>query len=639
MQPRVLTGLPQKDPNLDRYDRILALANQMNAPKQPAKQKGRGGILSSLISELGGAGGAAGGAAIGTAIAPGIGTVIGAGLGGLFGGGGGRVVENKVRDNRLGLGDALKEGALSGILGGAGTAFQLARAGKAATGVKGISNLGKNIAAGGEASVVRQGVLEGTGASMKASSGGYGIGTRLAGQDIGARDSDRIASLLKKLKIPATSPEKSVRLLEPRLGKMGEELSANIAKSNVKFTKGEIQTFSKELANKVATAPGLGKSANNFAAEQVTKLAKVKDLQELSAFRKGLDTAINFNATNLASAEKQKAALILRTGIRDKVNALVPGLAEQNSLYHDATDALTLLKKGAKDIKGGGLVGKVTSLAPVKAAEAKLGAGLESIGKVSAGTGGPFTQVANQLKVQSPAALGRAITGAATPVEEMSVTDQFDPGGFSEDLQVDSGLGGLTGGFAPSAPVQSAYPLEQAIADYQAAPDAKTQKQVMDYYDFVSGAEQAKAKAGGGNGLNVTKVTAQQYGLAQSGQQALENLSELIQTDPGAITRLATPGRQLPIVGGYISKAAGTGDIDAIGYNIADSLLRLRTGAQANESEVKKLQSQIMPRAGDSPKTIQTKLRQIQQIFGSVLQMANSNAGPSVDLTGLSGAF
>ena len=47
---------------------------QMTSP-QPAKKKGRGGFLTSLISEAGGAGGAAGGAALGTALLPGIGLI------------------------------------------------------------------------------------------------------------------------------------------------------------------------------------------------------------------------------------------------------------------------------------------------------------------------------------------------------------------------------------------------------------------------------------------------------------------------------------------------------------------------------------------------------------------------------------
>jgi hypothetical protein len=91
---------------------------------KPAKKKGRGGFITSLISEAGGTGGAIGGASLGATIGsvvPGIGTVIGglagAGIGGFLGGTGGRLAENKIRDDEYRVGDALKEGAISGVAG------------------------------------------------------------------------------------------------------------------------------------------------------------------------------------------------------------------------------------------------------------------------------------------------------------------------------------------------------------------------------------------------------------------------------------------------------------------------------------------------------------------------------------------
>lgn len=109
------------------------------AKPQPKKKQGRGGFATSLISEGGALGGAATGAALGSVV-PGIGTIIGAGIGGALGGFGGRVAENKVRDDRLGIGDAAKEGALSGVFG-AGP-IRLAQVGKGVVGgVKGGNSL------------------------------------------------------------------------------------------------------------------------------------------------------------------------------------------------------------------------------------------------------------------------------------------------------------------------------------------------------------------------------------------------------------------------------------------------------------------------------------------------------------------
>lgn len=127
----------------EEIKRLQALASQAGASRQaaqpaPTKIKGRGGFLTSLISELGGAGGAAGGAAIGAGIGsvvPVLGTavggIIGAGIGGFAGGAGGRLAENKIRDDEFRVSQALKEGAVSGAFGAAGTGFQALKGAKA----------------------------------------------------------------------------------------------------------------------------------------------------------------------------------------------------------------------------------------------------------------------------------------------------------------------------------------------------------------------------------------------------------------------------------------------------------------------------------------------------------------------------
>lgn len=131
-----LDELAAIDQRFNQDTLLQALQKQRQKPTpQPKKKTGRGGTLTSLISEGGALGGAATGAALGSVV-PGIGTAIGGVVGGALGAFGGRLVENKVRDDRLGVGDAAKEGAISGVLGGplkllkyGGTAAKTARAG------------------------------------------------------------------------------------------------------------------------------------------------------------------------------------------------------------------------------------------------------------------------------------------------------------------------------------------------------------------------------------------------------------------------------------------------------------------------------------------------------------------------------
>ncbi len=100
------------------FDALQANYQPFELGEQSRKKKkgGRGGTLTALISEGGAFGGAATGAAIGSVV-PVLGTTIGGLLGGALGAFGGRVAENKVRDDRLGLGDASKEALLTGLLG------------------------------------------------------------------------------------------------------------------------------------------------------------------------------------------------------------------------------------------------------------------------------------------------------------------------------------------------------------------------------------------------------------------------------------------------------------------------------------------------------------------------------------------
>jgi hypothetical protein len=167
-----------KEPNLPQTNARI-VNGQYVVGNGPQKQRGKGGFLSSIISELGGAGGAATGAAIGAGFG-GIGAIPGAIIGGFLGGTGGKVAEQKIRDNQNFFGgggsakSAFGEGVLSGALSGAGEAYQLAKAGKAITGTRGITSFGKNIVAGGEqraASIAEKQALKDIGQSVTKESG------------------------------------------------------------------------------------------------------------------------------------------------------------------------------------------------------------------------------------------------------------------------------------------------------------------------------------------------------------------------------------------------------------------------------------------------------------------------------------
>lgn len=114
-----LTGFSNKGFTDTNSDPRQAMSAQMNQQQQKKPW------WTALISELGGAGGAAGGVATGAAIGsvvPGLGTAVGGLIGGaagaFLGGTGGRLAENKIRDNKFNVGSALGEGATDAVFSG-----------------------------------------------------------------------------------------------------------------------------------------------------------------------------------------------------------------------------------------------------------------------------------------------------------------------------------------------------------------------------------------------------------------------------------------------------------------------------------------------------------------------------------------
>lgn len=687
MNPTLANHIPQELLNnpdfINRYaDRMQARQQEAQARQQQAKaatpQRGRGGILSSLISETGGGLGAAGGAAAGAAIGsvvPVLGTavggLIGAGLGGFLGGTGGRAIENKVRDNQnfFGAGGSAKaafgEGALSGALSVGSEALQLAKAGKAITGARTLLHPIENIGAGiaeKNAGRAYMGGIETVGKSLKAGGMGMAQGASAPGVEaIGAKASDDlVAAVTKGFNIRVGSPESVQAALEPKLAKLSQDLSLKYTNANVALTAQEVNRLGTSILDKAVSQGGLsGDAGRNFALEEAHKITKLKDVKSLWEYAKELDSTINFNRSSGAAEPGHEAvANIIRERIRPFLNGKVEGIAADNNLYHQALDANKLLIKASANSRGGNLTSKLFSLAPVKSAEAKTGALIENIGRGVSGTGQgaltkPLSQISNQLLRQSPGAIGRGVYGMAN--QQMQPTDQpqdpnqpptamQDPTQPTDIMQTNSDgsysptyTGNTTDSFSmnnsqqPSQAPQSQYSLQQAIRDYQAAPTAKVQQQVMAYYDFVSKAEAAQVKAANNNnnnGLpsNVGKLSAKDYGLAQQGSRGLDELNQIIKNDPGVIGRSNTPGRGLPIIGGYIGKASGMTEFDTTGFAAISSLLRAQSGAAVPDSEVRSYMQHYLPRAGDTPQAVQRKIAQIRYNFRTVLQLGGSTS-------------
>lgn len=741
--------------------------------KKQNQTKGRGGIASSLISEISGAGAAGIGGAIGTALLPGVGTAIGVGIGGLVGGIGGRIAENEVRDSRVGLGDAVKEGATNAILGGAAKGYQAYKGAKA---VKGLSSIAKvadgpsttitksakgipvkyvptSSSAKGQLDVSRNqlinptvgqlddayhglvqggykvsgkvadstptyvgnkagrkltsatpgfygpkgqpivsmtgrktsipfgetvtgspetllaksqpvttevipgisgdassaiqapkrlGLLESVGQSLKRGASGYGTGAKVSGQEqLTSSGSDAVDATLKTLKIPATAPETQARMLDNHLNNIGSVLSKRYAQANAPVSTQEINGLGSNILGKVANTGGLSEGARKFALDEAEKLAKVgTDVNKVWEYSKELArNSTNFGANADAKlVDKEAAARIILDETRGFLNGKVPGAADANNLYHNAKQAEGFILDASRD-KGGGLIQRLASSGPVKTAEAKAGGLLESVGKYSAGTGGNASQFTNQLKVQAPGSLSRGFIGLNNPSDAQTaqapqdlMSQPQEGQSVTGDLLGQTNQGGDVTAQLLGQPQQdqsaggpSLSSLQQAIQQDIQTTGGKNISDLMQLgqlYGIVDQQGNPVQKTQGGLGANVGKVAAKDYANAQAGLQGVQNIAQLLGSDPSLLAKSAVPGGSLPIIGGYLRNQAGTGQLDAYAYDAADKYLKLTTGATATDAEIKNTATKLMPRAGDSPATVQSKLKQMADYYSIYLQGA-----------------
>lgn len=657
----------------------IGYANTANRdkPKEAPKSKrgsGNQSWLSSIISELGGAGGAASGAAAGAAlgsVVPGIGNIVGGIAGGIIGGFGGgtagRLAENKIRDNEYRLGDALKEGAISGAFGAVGPTWQAAR---------GLGALGK---AGGSAGIRG-------GASLL--SGMTDDAAKVAGKAIvksGAKAGKAIGQGITNADDLAYITQKGFQAA----GNRARAAQRGIISGNNGITPAEKVSFNRALDDANKWLSGIGKSKQYENADDALKalanqykrapeaikefgsknadelgtqfLQNIDNNPALKNTLKGKNAQIVDNLLNeaLGFSKKKNADFIefMSTKINPRYRTISSGgsagTVESQILeaFRDAGKGIIdekLVTRSGINKQYANLLGASKQLE--KTITRDIGAGASqgySLGRVLADVVGPTRDVAGRAMQQTGRATkyttplvrgattrgvlnGSGQTQEAPQEQQMQMQDVGGVGTLTQDALYGNGMQQAPN-MQPSAQAPDMmqqeqapqYTLQQALSEaYQLAPNA-SESELLSYAKALMA--QNETQATGAAGPNITKVTGQQYVLANRGANAVQQLAQLINSDPNVVNRLATPGRKLPIVGGSISKAAGTGDYDAISYNVANALLRLETGAQANPEEIKNLQTQLMPRAGDSAETIQIKLQQLQEAFSAFLNTANGS--------------
>lgn len=624
--------------------RILKELQSKNA--NGAKPKGN--FLTSLLPTGGGIGGALGGAAAGAAlgsVVPIVGTGIGGLLGALLGGAGGSAL-GKVGENAVtGEEDLSKGVAGEALLGGVlstpiGAGLKLARAGaKAATGL-GPKSAKQLVQEAGQASIPKLagglqaragqevaqtagntltqaptgilGRVQGAAKTADARTSGMGVGQKLNGNIISPSRSQELLDFARTNGVNAGTPNAQAIAAESLLKNTTGQLDSTLNAINRKINKKEIQAIQAAATARVAedaTITGATKTLDKFA----TKIANAKDVKALESIRKEADK-IAFTQTGAGKTSAAAQARSVRESIDEAITALSPEYKGVKGSYKTARDVAELTAKNANSAKGGlNLLGNNVGSQVIPGAISKGASALGGIGGAL-----PTASRATGAGVLGTTAR-QSLLGTRPELIQTDMPTELDANGLTAEdyaeLQGNPTLGGSTDPLSQEAQ-QPSNPFGISLSDVAsqlqvaiANGDTNGYTILSDLYDKINDYEQnalATSKPLSAEGSKVSAIT--QAGLASLNQ--LEGIA-----NDGVPLGTVVGGRGL--LGGLGSNLLGTASYDAAADNVADAMVRLRTGAAATKEELQ-LYKQLLPQAFDSPEVKAQKIKAVRDYFAGV---------------------
>jgi len=508
-------------------------------PTATKKKGGRGGPLTAFISEGGAAGGAALGATLGSVV-PGIGTLLGGIAGGAIGGFGGRLAENKVRDDRYGLSQALQEGALSGafsaIPGGKSVATASGKTGGKLFGMFGDDAVKTLTKKGGAETVENIGKLGKTGNYLRSLQRDITPGMPIKGGELSTEAALAQNKLLDKISKGGKG------LTRPNQYTLAEQYEkkllsqyANSAEAAKKFGKANVDDvvarFEAELAQNPSLASGLDKRSAGVKKALIDDFKKsadkpTKDFIDIVSGKINTRYKAASSGGNKGSIESQvyEAA---RKATKGHIDDSLMARSKFNEEYATIKGAKENLSKAigknqsAGTTQGVGIGRSISAVAgPVGDV---LGRGAQQAGRAT------NTTLARQgvRQVGGRALMGGVGGESVDPMQDAQLNpedqqlaqlyEQYSGGG--DPMQQMNGMGAQQ-----QMPQQSAYSLQDALADLQRATTASQQKQIMDRYDFVSKAEAAQNK-----GQELTAIQRNKVAGFQTAGEVLNQLESLWQ--------------------------------------------------------------------------------------------------------------
>jgi len=598
MQPKIYRD-PSQNPNyqFSRYDEILKKMAEQSKPKQtaPAKQRGRGGTATSLISE----GAGILGGALGTLLLPGVGTAIGAGLGA----GLGRIGENKIRDNRIGLGDAAKEGALS-------AALSFIPGGKS---VKGAGSVADDAVRTG-------GKLSKLGNAMRANPRGIVAGIEQGGKaplSTAAADAqnaaiDKIAKGTKGLTKSGqfTQIEKRIKDLTSQYTK-SKEAKLPFGEENALNLLNRIEANITSNPNLRGTLTGQSKAVLDNIYTDVAKLSKMSnaDLIEYSS-------KINKNAASIAKKGNvgSKTVQIWEEARNATKSFIDEELLARSSTNKELSTLIGARGNLSKAITADKSAGMTQGITPGRLFSNVAGGGLEVGGRAAQAVGRLTNTTAVRQGVRQLG--GRSLLGGALGgPQEPGLTDpNAMQAGEDNQLQLTGVPTDMVGGYqAMQQPQEQTYTLQDALMDSRRDPKNATQ------YLAYAKAFEAQAKT--------AKPAVKAQDAQAAGSQALaivDQLEQAYKQAGGAQGRIAGTANTL------LGKAGGNDAVNVYNENkmafLSNVARSLGEKGVLTDADIERV-SKAFPSPSANPAEAAAKWSMIKTIISGGVQRAQSAYG------------
>lgn len=577
---------------------------QLSAYGVKPQQRGRGGTATSLISEGGALAGGATGAAIGSAV-PGIGTVIGGIIGAGVGAFGGRLGENKVRDNRWGVGDALKEGVVSAGMSAISPAAKVAKGVITGGAKKAAASVVDDAVVGAVKNTPRN-VIERTSDKYLGNAWNLRTGLNLNGQVLtpekGGKVSRLISFVADELKVPKTAnADTVVEYAANHRNAVGSAISSVIQKSPTAI---DGASLVKKLTPQIEKVIGAGGVDNAVAKDIMTQMGKIRTPSEAWGLMKLIDDQmINWSrADTSAIPGAESIATQARKLLSGELKKSIPEYGDLAKSYRNAIDVIKLSAQGAKTPKGvklPGILGSVNG-PTTQSVNAGVGNAMRTIGKgVPAMPSNPA--ITGALRAGEGVALGSLVKPGDQSPQNAETTMQ------NTMYPINNSTIDTLSTEQPQA--SSPYPKENLMADIKR--DPKNAQKYIEYYQMI------ESVYGASTNLKLNNTAVQTISDLQTGIDNLGSLED----------RLMSSSANNPVVGALRSAIpfdteanSLRAEIDRVKQVVGKAL---EGGVLRKEDEIK--YARILPTINDTDAVARRKVQAIRADLTNKLQTYMQN--------------